>query len=128
MSEQILILTVRLLDENNRLTTITTSALPQSTLDEAINSFVISGEKRGQTLEGVECKLTFDPLADQTDFAETWNAIREDRSIPFSQKFGDLGLKYPTKTTHLYTTQRLKDFFHQRSHEMRQRNKDQGSL
>jgi hypothetical protein len=121
MSDQMVILTVRMLDDDDKLTTVTTSAIPQSSLDAGINSFVRSGAKRGQTVEGVECKLAFDPTTDQQEFAEAWNAIKDDRSIPYSLKFKTLALTYRTTTTKLYETQRLSEVLRRRTYEIKQK-------
>ena len=121
MSDQMIILTVRMLDDDDKLTTVTTSAIPQSSLDVGINSFVSSGAKRGQTVEGVECKMAFDPMTDQLEFAEAWNAIKDDRSIPYSLKFKTLALSYRTTTTKLYQTQRLSEVLRKRSYEIKQK-------
>jgi hypothetical protein len=121
---QMLIITVRLLDPNGKLTTITTSAIAQQDFENAINSFETRAARFDQTVEGVEVKLTADPFEDQRAFAECWSAIRDNRDIPFSKKFAELAKQFRTTTMTLFETHRLKDVLRARAYEIKQKIQD----
>lgn len=118
---QMMIITVRLLDSNDKMTTITTSAIAQKDFENAINSFETRGKRFDQTLEGVEVKLTADPFEDQRAFAECWSRIRDNRDLPFGKKFGELAKEFRTTTMTLFETPRLKDILRARAFEIKQK-------
>ena len=118
---QMLIVTVRLLDSNDKLTTITTSAIAQKDFENAVNSFEARSKEHDQELCGVEVKLTADPFDDQRAFADCWNSIKDNRSIPFGKKFGELAKEFRTTTMTLFETPRLKTILRARAFEIKQK-------
>lgn len=119
MNEPMLIVTVRLVDQNNLVRTISTVAIPESGFEKVIDSFERRSQTFGQSLEGVEVRRTTDPHEDQQLFASYWNALKEDRTVPYSQKFSTLMLHYRTSNRVLLHTDRLKSILRERHTQLR---------